>query len=104
MQLYGKSMAHIQSVGKHASGLCGAQWAFVLETNPSLSRLKYCPLCTVPARVKGLEGFNPAWELSMYNHSKADIANLLSGVQGLTTAKQTLADLKLPQGIKRKLK
>jgi hypothetical protein len=42
--------------------------------------------------------------LFRHNHSKADIAKLLSGVQGLTTAKQTLADLKLPQGIKRKLK
>jgi hypothetical protein len=40
----------------------------------------------------------------MYNHSKADIAELLNGVQELTTAKQTLADLKLPRGIKRKMK
>jgi hypothetical protein len=94
-------MDHIQSLGKHASSLCRPQWGFVLETNPSLVKLKYCPLCTVPMKVKLLEEYNPSWVMYSYNFSKADTSKLLNGVQGLSTAKQGLANIKLHQGVRR---
>jgi hypothetical protein len=103
MQVSGKSMDHIQSLGKQGSNLCSAQWAFVLETHPSLPKKKFCPLCTVPAKVKTLDGYNPAWDMFTYNFSTADTAKLLKGIQGLTTEKIALTGLKLPQGVKRKL-
>jgi hypothetical protein len=103
MQVCGKSIDHIQSVGRQASAFCSAQWAFVLEKHPTMAKKKYCPFCTVPAMVKEVENYNPGWDLYTFNLTKSDVAQLLGGVQGLTTAKHALAGLKLPQGIKRKL-
>jgi hypothetical protein len=104
MYIAGKSMNYMQSLGKHPSSLCSAQWGFVLERNPSLAKLKSCPLCTAPTKDKLLEELNPSCFMYSYNFSKADTSKLLNGVQGLTTAKQGLANIKLPQGVKRKLK
>jgi hypothetical protein len=89
----GNSIDHIQSLGRQGSALCSAYWAFLLEKHPSMSKLKYCPLCTVPAKVKEVENYNPGWDLYTFNFSKRDTAQLLGGVQGLTTAKHALTGL-----------
>jgi hypothetical protein len=98
-----KSTDHNHSLGRQGSTLCSAHWAFVLEKHPTMSKLKYCPLCTVPEKVKEVEAYHPGWDVYTFNFSKSDVAQLLGGVQGLTTAKHALAGLKLPHDVKRKL-
>jgi hypothetical protein len=92
----------VQALAKHASSLCQKQWAFILEQHGAMAKLKYSPLCTVPAATKAMSEFHPAWDRLVFSLTKPDVLSLKKGLSGLNTAKTALSGLCMPKGVKRK--